>query len=245
MKRTEIEIDVYSRAMHIWNWLIAYYPDCPSIFPPPVYKTYLPRNENKDKTSFTVAEITTSWYEDDHLLELRDYMMKIYPDVYLDYLKAIFGDHPSTTAVLMIFDHMVIHEYFHYIRNYKAWLPSHEDNNIPYEVCKKDLKKYIRKMGTNKDEYETESLALKYLGEMYGINTTLNPVFTGAYARFMNKRDPTYKDKICVWNMLQMEFQVEHCDDPELREKLIKRWMTCVLAQTDSGRKVPIKVKCI
>lgn len=231
--------------MHIWNWLIAYYPDCPNIFPPPIHKTFLPKGTKKEKGTFTVAEITTSWFEDDSILEISNYGMKIYPEVYLDYIHDLFGDHPSTIAVLMIFDHMVMHEYFHYIRNYQAWLPGHEDNDIPYEVCKTNLKKYVIKMGQERDEYETESLALKYIGEMYGINTALCPVYTGSYARFMNKRNPTYKDRLCVWNMLQMEFQAENCENDKLRDKIIKRWMTCVLEQTESGRKSPIKVSFI
>ena len=237
----KITIDIYSRAMHVFNWLLGNYPDCPSIMPPPIHKTILPR-EQKKNDSFVVAEIQTSWYEDDDILEIRNYGMKIYPEVFVDYINDVFGKHPTPIAVYMIFDHTIMHEYFHYIRNYQAWLPGHEDNDIPYEICKTNLKKYIMKMGQGKDEEETERLALKYIGEMYGINTTLCPVFTGSYTKFMNKRDPTYRDRVCVWNMLQMEFQAEMEEDPDVRDKIIKRWMRCVLEQTEIGRKSPIKV---
>ena len=241
-KNEEVVISVYSRAARIWNWLIGKYPDCPSIMPPPVHKVVHARDEKKHKDSFTVAEIQTSWFEDDELLEIRDYGMKIYPEVFLDYIKEVFGDHPTAIAVLMIFDHTIMHEYFHYIRNYQAWLPGHEDNDIPYEVCKRNLKKYVMRMGQGKDEEETERLALKYIGEMYGINTALCPVFTGPYAKFMSRNDPTYRDRLCVWNMLQMEFEADICEDDKKRDKIIKHWMRCVLEQTESGRKVPIKV---
>ena len=123
MSKNELVVEVYSRAAHIWNWLIGNYPDCPSIMPPPVHKAFHARDEKKHKDSFTVAEIQTAWFEDDELLEIRDYGMKIYPEVFLDYIKEVFGDHPTAIAVLMIFDHTIMHEYFHYIRNYQAWLP--------------------------------------------------------------------------------------------------------------------------
>ena len=243
MSKQTICIDIYSRTMNIWNWLLANYPDAPSIFPPPIHKIETSKKNRSDKSTFTVAEINTSWYEDDFLLEINDYDMKIYPDVYLDYLHSVFGDYPSMTAALMIFDHLVMHEYFHYIRNYQAWLPSHDDNDTkPYAICKKNLKKYIIKMGQDEDEIETEKLALKYIGEMYNINTDLCPVYTGSYAKFMNKHDPTYIDRVCTWNMLQMEHKAETTDDDILRDAAIKRWSICVMKQTESGRKAPIKV---
>lgn len=241
----KIEIDVVKHVTHIWNWMLANVPDFPEIMPPPIKKVYSPRGKEFTPDTYPVAELSTAWYKDDMITEAVEYEMKVYPEVFTKYLNEVFVGHPSQIAANMLFNHVAMHELFHYYRNYKAWLPTHDNSDVSYDKATKTFRNYIDHMGKKKDEQETEALTLRYLSEMHGINPTLKPVFNGSFARFMNRKDSTYIDRCAIINMLNLEEEIQWMDDGPEKEELVRKWGFCILHHYNIGKKQNVEVVLI
>lgn len=226
----EAKINLHRHGAMIWNWLMANNKDFPAIMPPPFKIVYYPRGHKfTQEEKYLLGKIDTLFYEDDNILEISDYKLNIYPEAIENYLREVFEDSYTRLTAQMVTDHVIVHEYCHFYRNYMAWLPMHQDNDIEYEICRKDFKKYIIRGGSFHDEDPTEKLAIKFLSKMYGVDLALKPVYTGRYAKFMNKCDPkhTYTERLCLINMMQFEHLVSYEDDDDRRDEMIRKWIQC------------------
>lgn len=211
----EYQINIENRVGQLWHFLQYALDDIPRCYPPPVEvhrstKEEFDRIRNKkpgEVVDFLCAQMYTKHTATPFGVEPTQYKMIVNIDWFNLYLSRCWGKQISKIAVKILTDHILIHEMIHYCRNVEAYLTISGDkqDDVDYPKHLEDYKEYWRNAGQDKDEHMTETLTMEVLEEIYNVRSDLKPVWTGRFARYKEKRQPGYIDRLSVINFIDMD----------------------------------------
>lgn len=228
--------------------------------PPPLYidrTDKIPRCTCKSTGECvdTLAQMVESWGSTKDALGLpiigrAFYQLRVYEKAVLEELQYLCGKHPTTLALEIFIDRLLIHELFHYIRNTKVWATAY-DNNCPgtYEECVENTIRTVSAMESLEDERETERMALMVLRDYYFccMHHTLIPTLHSPWNSFRaEKLGSEYEDSYLVYHYYALGWDLDYGEHDEKTCKQIKIEMKGIINElTRRGKKRGVKFKLI